>query len=55
MTRTVETEAYRAIGEAGARMLERFTREELEIILRFARRALELQNRFTTDGGAPTE
>jgi DNA-binding MarR family transcriptional regulator len=39
-------DAYQPIGEAGARFLERFTREELETVLRFIDGALELQTRF---------
>jgi DNA-binding MarR family transcriptional regulator len=46
MAATVADEAYRSIGEAGEEMLDRFTREELEIVLRFIKSATELQRRF---------
>ena len=42
-TATVAREAYQPIAEAGVRLLDRFTRKELETILQFARGALELQ------------
>ena len=42
-TATVAREAYQPIAEAGARLLDRFTRKELETILQFVRGALELQ------------
>jgi DNA-binding MarR family transcriptional regulator len=38
--------AYGPIGKAGEEMLERFTREELEVVHRFVTGAVEMQRRF---------
>jgi DNA-binding MarR family transcriptional regulator len=48
-TETVTRDAYQPIAEAGARLLDRFSREELETVLRFVLGAEELQRRFAEE------
>jgi DNA-binding MarR family transcriptional regulator len=46
-TAALTADVYAPLGEAGAEMLARYTLAELEAIVRFAREAIALQQRFT--------
>ena len=43
------SEAYAPVGKAGEELLERFTKDELEVVQRFLTKALEVQTAFLED------
>lgn len=48
-TAALTAETYLPLGEAGAALLSNYSDAELEVILRFGREALELQERMTDE------